>query len=103
MNRKQLKRILRKALNESRASFGNTPVESFKPAELGGMREIIEEIHYIMSELSDGSVRLMDPTDYGDLLSTMQDLVYDGDYEMEEYLDQLTANRQGQYIRIALR
>jgi len=103
MNKRKLRNILRKALNESRASFGNTPVEGFKPLELGGMQEIIEEIHYIMSELSDGSVRLMDPTEYSDLLSTMQDLVYDGDRDMEEYLEQLTANRQGQYIRIALR
>ena len=102
MNRMRLKRVLRKALNESRSSYGNTPVESFKPDGLGYV-EMVEEILYIMDELSDGSVRLMDPVEYEDMLVTMQDLAQDGDEDIAEYLPQLTANRQGQYVRIALR
>ena len=102
MNKRKLKNILRKVLNESRASYGNTPVESFKPEGLGYV-EMVEEILYIMDELSDGSVRLMDPEEYEDMLATMQDLVEDGSYDMAYYLPQLIANQQGQYVRIALR
>jgi len=102
MNRRKLRNILRKALFESRVSYGNTPVESFKPEGLGYV-EMVEEILYIMDELSDGSVRLMDPAEYEDMLATMEDLVKDGDEDMADYLPQLTANRQGQYVRIALR
>ena len=108
LSKRQLKNIIReekqKLLQEyGRTSYGNTPVESFKPLDLGGAQEIIEEIYYIMGELSDGSVRLMDPTDYSDMVATMEDLVYDGARDLEEYLDALTANKQGQYVRIALR
>lgn len=108
LNKRQLKRIIReekqKLVNEyGRTSYGNTPVEGFKPLELGGVQDIIDEVYYIMSELSDGSVRLMDPIEYSDLVATMEDLVYDGDRDLEEYLDALTANKQGQYVRIALR
>ena len=102
MNRRKLRYILRKALNESRASYGSTPVESFQPQGLDYV-EMVEEILYIMGELSDGSVRLMDPAEYEDMLVTMQDMAEDGDEDMADYLPQLTANRQGQYVRIALR
>ena len=102
MTKRKLKRILRKALNESRASYGNTPMESFKPEGLDYV-EMVEEILYIMDELSDGSVRLMDPDEYEDMLVTMQEMAEDGEEDMADYLPQLTANRQGQYVRIALR
>ena len=102
MNKRILRNILRNALNESRTSYGSTPVESFKPEGLGYI-EMVEEILYIMDELSDGSVRLMDPEEYEDMLATMEDLVEDGDEDMADYLPRLTANRQGQYVRIALR
>jgi len=102
MNRRKLRRILRKALDESMSSYGNIPVESFTPEGLGYV-EMVEEILYIMEELSDGSVRLMDPTEYEDMLVTMQDLAADGDEDIADYLPQLTGNQQGQYVRIALR
>ena len=107
LSKNQLKRIIReekqKLLNEyGRASYGNTPVEGFKPEGLGYI-ELVEEILYIMDELSDGSVRLMDPMEYEDMLATMQDLAMDGEEDIAYYLPKLTANKQGQYVRIALR
>ena len=101
MNKRKLKNILRKVLDESRASFGNTPVEGF-PDNMGYV-EMLEEVHYICGELEDGSVRLMDREDYVRMLSFMYDAAEDGDEDIQYFLDKLTANEQGQYVRIALR
>jgi len=103
MNKRRLQRIIRRALKESRASFGNTPMTGFKPTEMMGVQDVINEIFYIMDELEDGSVRLIDPYEYDELLGWMEDLVSDGDVEIENYLERLVANKQGQYVRIALR
>ena len=45
----------------------------------------------------------MDPEDYARLLSFMHDASEDGDEDAAYYLEKITANRQGQYVRIALR
>ena len=107
LTKSQLKRIIKeeklKILEEhGRASFGNTPIESFKPEGMGYI-DILESILFIMEDLSDGLVRLMDPAEYEDMLATMEDMAIDGDEDIAYYLPKLTANRQGQYVRIALR
>lgn len=86
-----------------RTSYGNTPMTGFKPAEMMGVADVINEIFYIMDELEDGSVRLIDPHEYDELLGWMEDLASDGDVEIENYLARLVGNKQGQYVRIALR
>ena len=106
LTKRQLKRIIKqeklKILKEyGRTSFGNTPVEGF-PDGMGYM-EMVEEVHYICDQMTDGSVRLMDPEDYARMLSFMYDAAEDGDEDIKEFLDMLTANKQGQYVRIALR
>ena len=107
LTKRQLRRIIKeekqKLINEyGRTSYGNTPIESFRPEGMGYL-DILESILYIMDDLSDGLVRLMDPTEYEDMLATMQDMAEDGDEDIAYYLPKLTANRQGQYVRIALR
>ena len=105
LTKRQLKRIIReekqKLLRESRTSFGNTPVEAF-PEGMGYV-EMLEEMIYICNEMTDGSARLMDPEDYARLLSFMYDAAEDGEEDAQYYLDKISANRQGQYVRIALR
>ena len=106
LSKRQLKRIIReekqRLLNEyGRSSYGNTPVEGF-PDNMGYV-EMVEEVHYICDQMLDGSVRLMDPEDYARMLSFMYDAAEDGDEDIQEFLDMLTANEQGQYVRIALR
>jgi len=88
-------------LENGRTSYGSTPVESF-PEGMGYV-EMLEEMNYIFDELSGGSVRLMDPEDYARLLSFMYDAAEDGEEDAEYYLEKLTANQQGQYVRIAMR
>ena len=106
ITKRQLKRIIReekqKLLSEhGRTSFGNTPVEGF-PEGMGYV-EMLEEMNYICGEMTDGSVRLMDSEDYARLLSFMYDAAEDGEEDAQYYLDKITANKQGQYVRIALR
>ena len=106
ITKRQLKRIIReekqKLLSEyGRTSYGNTPVEGF-PEGMGYV-EMLEEMNYICGEMTDGSVRLMDPEDYVRLLDFMYDAAEDGDEDAQYYLDKITANKQGQYVRIALR
>ena len=106
LNKRQLRKIIKqeklKILKEhGRVSFGNTPVEGF-PDGMGYV-EMVEEVHYICGEMMDGSVRLMDPEDYARMLSFMYDAAEDGDEDIKEFLNLLSANKQGQYVRIALR
>jgi len=106
ITKRQLKRIIKeekaKLLNElGRTSYGSTPVESF-PEGMGYV-EMLEEMYYICTQMDDGSVRLMDPEDYARFLSFMYDAAEDGEDDAQYYLDKITANKQGQYVRIALR
>jgi len=106
LTKRQLKRIIKeekqKLLSEhGRTSYGSTPMESF-PEGMGYV-EMLEEMHYICNQMDDGSVRLMDPEDYARLLSFMYDAAEDGEEDAQYYLDKITANKQGQYVRIALR
>ena len=106
LTRRQIRQIIKeekqKLLSEyGRTSYGNTPVESF-PDGMGYV-EMLEEVHYICGELEDGSVRLMAHKDYARMLSFMYDAAEDGDEDIQYFLDKLTANEQGQYVRIALR
>ena len=106
LTKRQLRRIIReekqKLFSEyGRTSYGSTPVESFSDGM--GYVEMVEEVHYICDQLLDGSVRLMHPKDYARMLSFMYDAAEDGDEDIKEFLDMITANRQGQYVRITLR
>ena len=106
LTKRQLRKIIKqekaKILKEhGRTSHGNTPVESF-PDDMGYV-EMVEEVHYICNQMTDGSVRLMNTEDYVRMLSFMYDAAEDGDKDIQEFLDMLTARQQGQYVRIALR
>ena len=110
LNKNQLKRIIKeekyKLMRENlTSSYGNTPVVSFNPDKYpdAGYLDILESILYIMEELSDGLVRLMNPIEYEDMLETMEEMAGDGDEDIMYYLPKLSATKQGQYVRIALR
>ena len=107
ITKRQLKRIIRqeksKILRENRSlsSAKNVPIVSF-PDNMGYI-EMVEEVHYICDEMIDGSVRLMESEDYARMLSFMYDAAEDGDQDIQKFLDMLSANRQGQHVRISLR
>ena len=106
ISKTQLKRIIReerqKLLRESGVAYGSIPMASFKSVNMGYL-DMRDEAMDLFTDMLDGSVYLMTPEDYDNLLAFVQDMADDGEEDFVDFRNLLVANRQGQYIRVALR
>jgi len=94
------RRQLRKIIKETMSRHGTYPAASFSRDQ--GFLEMQDSAMEIFDDMLEGSIFLMDPEEYNDLLEFITDMAEDGNEDFVDFKNALMANRQGQYVRIRL-
>ena len=94
------KRQLKSIIKETMSRHGTYPVASFSRGQ--GFLEMQDSAMEIFDDMLEGSIFLMDPVEYGNLLDFITDMADDGNEDFIDFKNALEANSQGQYVRIRL-